>query len=168
MFQKNKKKNYITLTIIYVVVIALVLYAASWYQTYKDYKSTIPVLRNTVSEITTTELDHFVLENPDGVVYMCVANNNECHSFDTSLKKELLKKGLQTAITYIDLQDITAKEEYINSVFQTYGDGSSITDTPLFLAFEGGKIVSYLDSTDTTKLTVDEAIKFIRKYSTGI
>ena len=159
MFQKNKKKNYITLTIIYVVVIALVLYAASWYQTYKDYKSTIPVLRNTVSEITTTELV---------VVYMCVANNNECRSFDTSLKKELLKKGLQTAITYIDLQDITAKEEYINSVFQTYGDGSSITDTPLFLAFEGGKIVSYLDSTDTTKLTVDEAIKFIRKYSTGI
>ena len=161
MFQKNKKKNYITLTIIYVVVIALVLYAASWYQTYKDYKSTIPVLRNTVSEITTTELDHFVLENPDGVVYMCIANDNECRSFDTSLKKELLKKGLQTAITYIDLQDI-------NSVFQTYGDGSSITDTPLFLAFEGGKIVSYLDSTDTTKLTVDEAIKFIRKYSTGI
>ena len=46
MFQKNKKKNYITLTIIYVVVIALVLYAASWYQTYKDYKSTIPVLRS--------------------------------------------------------------------------------------------------------------------------
>ena len=39
MFQKNKKKNYITLTIIYVVVIALLLYAASWYQTYKDYKS---------------------------------------------------------------------------------------------------------------------------------
>lgn len=168
MFQKNKKKNYITLTIIYVVVIALVLYAASWYQTYKDYKSTIPLLRNTVSEITTTELDHFVLENPDGVVYMCVANNNECRTFDSSLKKELLKNGLQTAITYIDLQDTASKEEYINSVFQTYGDGSDITDTPLFLAFEDGKIVSYLGTTDTTKLTTTDAIKFIRKYSTGV
>ena len=168
MFQKNKKKNYITLTIIYVLVIALVLYAASWYQTYKEYQSTIPVLRNTVSEITTTELNHFVLENPDGVVYMCVANDNNCRSFDTSLKKELLKNGLQTSITYIDLQDITSKEEYINSILNTYGDGGNITNTPLFLAFEDGKIVSSLGTTDTTKLTTIDAIKFIRKYSTGV
>lgn len=168
MLQKSKKKGCITLIIIYVIVIALVLYAASWYQTFKDYKSTIPVLRNTVSEITTTELDHFILENPDGVVYMCVANNNECRSFDSDLKKKLLKSGLQTAITYIDLQDVGSRMDYINNVFQNYGDGNNITNTPLFLAFEDGKIVSYLGTTDTTKLTITDAIKFIRKYSSGV
>lgn len=168
MLQTNKKKKYVTLIVIYVIVIALVLYTASWYQTFKNYKSTIPVLRNTVSEITTTELDHFVLENPDGVVYMCVANNSECRNFDSSLKKELLKNGLQTAITYIDLQNVNSKIDYINNVFEIYGDGNNITDTPLFLAFEDGKIISYLGATTTTKPTTTDVIKFIRKYSTGI
>ena len=36
-----------------------------------------------------------ILENSDVVVYMCIANDKECRNLDTSLKKELLKNGLQ-------------------------------------------------------------------------
>jgi hypothetical protein len=165
---KKKKKNYVTLAIIYLVVIVVVLYAASWYSTYQNYKTTIPVLRNIVSEINTEELDHFVLENPDGVVYMCVATDPACRSFDTNLKKELLKNGLQDSITYIDLQGVANKENYINSIFANYGMSSNINNTPLFLAFENGKIVSYLGEGEATKLTVEETIKFIKKYRVGI
>ena len=165
---KKKKKNYVTLAIIYLVVIGAVLYAASWYNTYQNYKTTIPVLRNTVSEINTAELDHFVLENPDGVVYMCVASDTTCRNFDTSLKKELLKSGLQDSVTYIDLQDVANKENYIDSVFTSYGMSSNMNNTPLFLAFEDGRIVSYLGEGETTKLTVEEAIKFIKKYGVGV
>lgn len=167
MFKKNKK-NYVTLTIIYLVVIGAVLYVASWYNTYQNYKITIPVLRNTVSEINTAELDHFVLENPDGVVYMCVASNQTCRSFDTNLKKEILKNGLQDSVTYIDLQDVANKEDYIDSVFANYGMSSNMSNTPLFLAFEDGKIVSYLGEGETTKLTITDAIKFIKKYGVGV
>ena len=169
MFQKNKKKNYVTLTIIYVLVIALVLYVASWYQTYNDYKSTIPVLRNTHPPLNTTELDHYILENSDVVVYMCIANDKECRNLDTSLKKELLKNGLQTNITYIDLQEVTSKKDYIDSIFHTYNNTSTnISGVPLLLAFKDGKIVSYLESTDNMKLTAKDTIKFIRKYSSGV
>lgn len=165
---KKKKKNYVTLAIIYLVVIVVVLYVASWYSTYQNYKTTIPVLRNIVSEINTEELDHFVLENPDGVVYMCVATDPACRSFDTNLKKELLKNGLQDSITYIDLQGVANKENYINSIFANYGMSSNINNTPLFLAFENGKIVSYLGEGEATKLTIEETIKFIKKYRVGI
>ncbi len=165
---KKSKKNYVTLAIIYVLVIGTVLYIASWYNTYQNYKTTIPVLRNTVSEINTAELDHFVLENPDGVVYMCVASDTTCRNFDTNLKKELLKNGLQDSVTYIDLQDVINKESYITTVFANYGMSSNINNTPLFLAFENGKIVSYLGEGKTTKLTVEDAIKFIKKYGVGV
>ena len=165
---KKKKKNYVTLAIIYLVVIGAVLYAASWYSTYQNYKTTIPVLRNTVSEINTAELDHFILENPSGVVYMCVASDTTCRNFDTHLKKELLKNGLQDSVTYIDLQDAVNKESYITTVFANYGMSSNINNTPLFLAFEDGKIVSYLSEGETTKLTVEDAIKFIKKYRVGV
>lgn len=167
MFKKSKK-NYVTLAIIYVVVIGAVLYTASWYNTYQDYKTTIPVLRNTVSEINTAELDHFVLENPDGVVYMCVASDTTCRNFDTNLKKELLKNGLQDSVTYIDLQDVINKESYITTVFANYGMSPNINNTPLFLAFEDGRIVSYLGEGETTKLTTEDAIKFIKKYGVGV
>ncbi len=165
---KKSKKNYVTLAIIYVLVIGTVLYIASWYNTYQNYKTTIPVLRNTVSEINTAELDHFVLENPDGVIYMCVASDTTCRNFDTHLKKELLKNGLQDSVTYIDLQDAINKESYITTVFANYGMSSNINNTPLFLAFEDGKIVSYLSEGETTKLTVEDAIKFIKKYRVGV
>lgn len=165
---KKSKKNYVTLAIIYVLVIGTVLYIASWYNTYQNYKTTIPVLRNTVSEINTAELDHFVLENPDGVIYMCVASDTTCRNFDTHLKKELLKNGLQDSVTYIDLQDAVNKESYITTVFANYGMSSNINNTPLFLAFEDGKIVSYLSEGETTKLTVEDAIKFIKKYRVGV
>lgn len=165
---KKSKKNYVTLAIIYVLVIGTVLYIASWYNTYQNYKTTIPVLRNTVSEINTAELDHFVLENPDGVIYMCVASDTTCRNFDTHLKKELLKNGLQDSVTYIDLQDVINKESYITTVFANYGMSSNINNTPLFLAFEDGKIVSYLSEGETTKLTVEDAIKFIKKYGVGV
>ncbi len=165
---KKSKKNYVTLAIIYVLVIGTVLYIASWYNTYQNYKTTIPVLRNTVSEINTAELDHFVLENPDGVIYMCVASDTTCRNFDTNLKKELLKNGLQDSVTYIDLQDVINKESYITTVFANYGMSSNINNTPLFLAFEDGKIVSYLSEGETTKLTVEDAIKFIKKYRVGV
>ena len=49
--KKIKKKNYIILAFIYAVVIALVLYLASWYNTYVEYKEEIPVLQNIISEI---------------------------------------------------------------------------------------------------------------------
>ena len=165
---KKSKKNYVTLAIIYLLVIGTVLYIASWYNTYQNYKTTIPVLRNTVSEINTAELDHFVLENPEGVVYMCVASDTTCRNFDTHLKKELLKNGLQDSVTYIDLQDAINKESYITTVFANYGMSSNINNTPLFLAFEDGKIVSYLSEGETTKLTVEDAIKFIKKYRVGV
>ena len=165
---KKSKKNYVTLAIIYVLVIGTVLYIASWYNTYQNYKTTIPVLRNTVSEINTAELDHFVLENPDGVIYMCVASDTTCRNFDTHLKKELLKNGLQDSVTYIDLQDVINKESYITTVFANYGMSFNINNTPLFLAFEDGKIVSYLGEGKTTKLTVEDAIKFIKKYRVGV
>ena len=165
---KKSKKNYVTLAIIYLLVIGTVLYIASWYNTYQNYKTTIPVLRNTVSEINTAELDHFVLENPEGVVYMCVASDTTCRNFDTHLKKELLKNGLQDSVTYIDLQDAINKERYITTVFANYGMSSNINNTPLFLAFEDGKIVSYLSEGETTKLTVEDAIKFIKKYRVGV
>ena len=99
---------------------------------------------------------------------MCVATDPACRSFDTNLKKELLKNGLQDSITYIDLQGVANKENYINSIFANYGMSSNINNTPLFLAFENGKIASYLGEGEATKLTVEETIKFIKKYRVGI
>ena len=50
--KKKQKKNYVVLVVIYAVVIVLVLYLASWYNTYKNYQNEIPVLKDAVSEIS--------------------------------------------------------------------------------------------------------------------
>ena len=83
------KKNYLILGVIYVVVIILVLYLASWYTTYKNYQQEIPVLKDTLLEVKTDELGHYLQENPDAILYLCTASDSECREFETSIKKAL-------------------------------------------------------------------------------
>ena len=94
--KKRQKKNYAILIVIYIAVIAIVLYLASWYSTYKNYQKEIPVLQNVVSEINSDELEHYLTENPNQILYLCVASDSECREFEESIKSALEKKIIKT------------------------------------------------------------------------
>lgn len=166
-FKKKEKKKYLVLGLIYIAVIVFVLYLASWYNTYRAYQDDIPVLRNTISQITTEEIDHFLLENPSSILYLCVAKDKECRSFEESFKRKIMENAWQTAITYIDLNHISEKETFINQLIKKYGSSVTVEKTPVFLAFEDGKLLSVAAGTMGDTLTVSEAVMFMETYKTG-
>lgn len=163
------KKNYLILGAIYLVVILLVLYLASWYRTYQEYQKETPVLRNTISEITPEEVEHYLLENPSSILYMCTSNNEECRLFETDLKKIIMKNEWQDQITYINLSDeMEDRDGYLNQLVTTYGtSGMTISRLPTLLAFEEGKLSAVEAGLNGAPMTVSEAEKFIDIHQTG-
>ena len=102
MTKSNKKivKNYFILALIFLAVILLVWYICKWYTVCNDYKKEIPVIRGTLNyEITESDFEHYILENPSSVVYMCTASEEKCRDFERDFKNTMVslpvnKKGM--------------------------------------------------------------------------
>ncbi len=167
--KKVTKKNYLIVGVIYLVIILLVLYFASWYNTYQEYQKEIPVLRNTVFEIKPEEVEHYLLENPSCVLYLCVASDEECRSFEVNFKKTLARYDWQNAITYVNINLQSAeKEAYLTQLLATYGNQDMVIQrTPALLAFDDGKLVAVESGLNGAALTIHEAVKFMDVYRTG-
>ena len=80
---KKIVKNYFILALIFLAVVLLVWYICKWYTVCNDYKKEIPVIRGTLNyEITESDFEHYILENPSSVVYMCTASEEKCRDFE--------------------------------------------------------------------------------------
>ena len=159
--KKKQKKNYIILAFIYAVVIVLVLYLASWYNTYAEYREEIPVLQNIISEINPDEVDHYLMENPSPILYICSASDSDCREFEKSIKSYLQENAYQD-LTYVNLEDINDKTAYITELLDKYnGSNFVINRIPCLIKFTDGKVTSIEDGLNGALLTKDEALNFI-------
>lgn len=60
---KIAPKNYIIIALIFAATISLTLYLCNCYSVYNEGKKEVPVIRGVISEITTEDFDHYILEN---------------------------------------------------------------------------------------------------------
>ena len=89
--RKIPTKNYIILVVLFIAIIALVLYLCNLYHVYDAHQREIPVIRDTLFEIQPEEIEHYVMENPTTVFYMCTAASEACRDYEKDLKKLLMK-----------------------------------------------------------------------------
>ena len=155
---QNKKHNYIALVVIYIVVIAVVLYLASWYNTYKNYQEEIPVLQDVVSEINPDEVTHYLTENPSPVLYLCSASDSDCREFEKSIKNNLKSNNYEDLV-YVNLEDIDDKTSYVNELLKD--TDFTIDRTPCLIKFTDGKITAVEDGLNGAVLTRDETLNFL-------
>ena len=88
-------KNYLILALIFIVATVITLYLCNVYNVYEESKRQIPVIRGTLSEITSEELEHYISENPTIMMYICTASNETCRKYEQSLKKYVVREELQ-------------------------------------------------------------------------
>ena len=155
--KKRSKKNYVILAVIYIAVILVVLYLASWYNTYSEYKREIPVLKDVVSFISPEEVDHYLTENPSPILYLCTASDSDCREFEENIKQDLEEKNYQE-LTYVNLEDIGDKNSYINTLLDKYGSDSNVERVPCLIKFTDGRITAVEDGLNGALLTRDEAL----------
>lgn len=165
MVEKNKKKisikNYIILIVIFIVGIAITLYLCNWYHVYDEYQKQTPLIRGTLSEITNEELEHYVMENPTTVIYMCTASNPTCRSYEKDLKKLVESENLQEKIIYLNLSDID-QNQFVDSFNNKYPYKVKLTTNyPALVIFEDGEINNILQGKEDEKLTIIKTKQFI-------
>lgn len=166
---KEKKvpfKNYLILAIVVLTTITITIYLCQCYYVYHDSIKEIPVIRGMLSEITTEELDHYILENPNCNIYMCTSSDEKCRSFEENFIKLIKKKNLQEDIVYLNLSNVN-QEKFIKSFNDKYKYKIELTSNyPAIVMFEDAQVSNILQEEEET-LTIMKTKQFIELNKIG-
>lgn len=158
---KKRFKNYIILIVIFILCWGLTLYLCEWYKVYNDYEKQTPVIRGTLSEITYEDLDHYVVDVPSIIVYICTSYDDNCRNFEKNFKKYVKKNDLNDSIVYLNITNID-KQQFINDFNNKYNYKGKLTGNyPAFVSFKDGKINSVLQATDNKNLSLSKVDSFL-------
>lgn len=128
-------KNYIYLFLILLGSILLLFYIYRWYDTYNKNKLNTNIMNEYLTVINYNELDNYIIENKDAIIYVSVLGNEDINRFERKFKNIVKENHLKNNILYLDLtnenvETITKKlqigEKFPYLVVYTNGQ---ITDT---------------------------------------
>ncbi len=158
MNKKKPMKNYVILGLIYCIVILLVFYFVRWYQAYQSYQNEIPVIRGVLQELGTDEIDHYLQEEPNALLYLCTAEEEKCRTFESQFRYDIKKKGFASTMVYVNLSQEENSQAYLQSFLEKYGTYVEGDSYPILVQFEDGKIKDY-----QANLTVSLGEKFLNQ-----
>lgn len=167
--QKETKRthSYIVLALLFLICIVIVLYVCKIYKVNEEENLKIPVIRDSITEIYLEDLEHYVLDNPVAVIYVCTADNEKCRSFEKSFKKLLRKKDYRDQIIYLNVTDVD-QDSFISGFNQKYAYKNPLTSNyPAFILFEDGVVESILQSKNDKTLTINKVKNFLDLYEIG-
>ena len=160
-------KNYFILAFIFLIGIGLTIYFCKWYEVIDTEKKQTPVIRGVIPEISSQELDNFVLENPTTVLYLCTSDNMKCRNFEKDFKKYIIKESMENYIVYVNLTNIN-QVKFVKDFNNNYEYKTKLTPNyPALIYFNDGKISDMIEGTNSNKLTLSKAKDIIRKNKIG-
>ena len=164
---KKKYKNYILLVLLFLAAIGLTLYFCKWYNVYDEYQKETPVIRDTLFELSSEELEHYIIDNPTAAVYMCTSAELKCRTFEKDFKKYINSKNLKDEIVYLNLSNLDT-EEFIKDFNEKYKSKKELKNYPAIIVFEDGTITHILQGNqENGKLEIGKVKQFIEMYKIG-
>ena len=130
--EKNRNipfKNYILLAVTLILTVIVVVYFFVWHSNNEENNKYLRV-------INYNELDDFLVENKDSVIYVSKLNNKEIREFEKKLKLIINDYSLNNTILYLDLTDKNIDKLKLEDKNINY---------PAVLIYKNGKIISYFD-----------------------
>lgn len=133
-------KNYILLSIVLILTIVVVINLFLWKNTYEKNKLQTPILDNYLLVINYNELNNYIVENKDAIIYVSELNNESIRLFENKFKNIINKNNLNNKILYLDLTEELNKKSIVNEINKKYG--KEMTDVPSIIIIKNGKISS--------------------------
>lgn len=129
-------RNYVILAVVLILSITIVVYFYMWYGELESKKINTPVMDQYLSIINYNELDTYLIENKDVIVYVSILHDEKTRSFERNFARIIDKHSLNNNILYLDLT-----EQYKNKdVFNTIENKYNLLDMPCILVFKDGKV----------------------------
>lgn len=163
----NKEiSNYVKVCFVFLAVIVLVLFLRKWYLNSQELELNTPVLEGFVThQIKSNEIYNFINDNDTALIYMCVANDENCRKLEKGMKKLISKNSLEDIIVYLNLSDNTNVSKFCSELVNKYDYNSELKEYPTFLYFENNKINKSLSGKDITVKDVESFLKEISLIS---
>ena len=162
--EKNYVKNYFILAVLFLACFGLTIYFCKWYDVYKEYQKEVPVIRGSMLEIYSDDLEHYLVDNPNSIIYMCTAYSDVCRQYEKKLKKYLTKNDAIDNLVYLNLTNEDS-EKFLEKFNQKYPYRISLKGNyPSFVVFENGVVEKILQGTSQTPLSITKTQSFLEFY----
>ena len=129
-------KNYILLAVTLIISIVIVIYFYMWYGEFESNRVNTSVMDNYLSVINYNELDAYLVENKDAVLYVSALNNTDIRNFENRFKQIISKYSLNNKILYLNLTNEYKDNELYNDIKNKY----SILDMPCIIIFKDNQV----------------------------
>lgn len=124
-------KNYILLSIVLILTIVVVIYFFLWKNTYEKSKLQTPILDDYLLVINYNELNNYLVENKDAIIYVSKLNDESIRLFENKFKNIINKNNLNNKILYLDLTEELKENNIVKEINKKYG--KEMTEAPTLL-----------------------------------
>lgn len=156
------KGNYAKISTIFIITIIIVIAAFVSYRMHINYVNNIPVIRGTLSEIEEKDLNNYIMEHSDFLLYIGVANDENCRRLESDLKKVLKDRNLLDTI-YLNISTVSDKGEFYNVFNSNYSDNVKLNNYPAFVIFSDSKVVDLVQRKNN-KLNIGDIESLLDEY----
>lgn len=157
------KKNYVILLVIIILTILLTTYLGNWYKATQYMNIDENILAERLPEVKLAEIDTFLQENPNIIIYIASSTNQENKVFEKKLYDYIVKNNLTNSFVYLNKNDVL--EQQIIDLQKKYGSEDikniNMTFIPNFYVVQDGKITNFYNRTG--KISYQDAIKFLKE-----
>lgn len=167
---KNSKRkvtvgNYITLAIIFIVALLALYLGRKVYLDYEQYSLKTVVLSGVVSELRPSEVDNYIRDNADVLLFIGVSNDTNSRKIEKELLKLINKDKLVEEIVYLNLSDEENKSVVIENFNKKYvvNDNHKIDNYPAMVLLVERKVTATV-SKKGKELKYSEIEKFLDQY----
>ena len=129
-------KNYIFLAVILILSVVFIIYFYMWYGTYEEGMLEAPIMDKYLTVINYNEIDNYLIENKDAVIYMSVLNNQDIRKFEKKFKNIINSNSLNNDILYLNLTSEFKNKKNYTAIKEDY----SIQDLPSIVIFRNGDV----------------------------
>ena len=145
-------KNYIYLTILIVFTIIITLYISNLYNAKNGEVSKIYEYSN---KIAVNELDEFLTENPDSIIYIGNKYDKNNSNFEEGLILKIEELNIKEKFVYIN-----ANKKLLNKLEKDYQIKININKIPIILVFNSKSLISlnYINDNLSIENIIDEEV----------
>ncbi len=148
-------KNYILLFIILLLSIFGALYFYLWHSAYQEARINTPFIDDYLEVIQFNELDNYLVENKEAIIYVSVLNDYEIRKFENKFKRFINKYSLNNAILYMDITNDLSNNISHKIINDNYG-----LNFPYIIVFNNGS-VQYIFNIKDNNYDIEAVKKFL-------
>lgn len=171
MIEMNKEmkniplKNYIILGVVLIGTLLLLYYFYMWVDIYKESKINIPIMDKYMDLLNYNELDNYLVENPNTIMYVSILDNEEIREFEKKFKDEFKEKHVNNKLLYLNITPVLNDKEIMSELnSKYYVNNLSITDVPCIVVFSSGTLKSIYSIGDN-KYDINSTVEFINSIN---